>query len=334
MSICFNDDRDHCDLEKVTEDVIYNLFPSTTYIHKGVNKYSVVDKEKPVEESELKLPPSGASMFFCTRENDAYLIETGNITIWTTNKVTKQLEDKLRDIWKKLPKVEEKSKEAIVNMVGYSNGDYYTIESKVKRVDINIKENYNDDFEPVYNDIVSFLKSRESGLVLLYGDPGSGKSSIIRHLCNHVPSDYIIVPTSLIPKLSDPDFITFMMDNADSTFILEDCEQLLMDRSINVFNGGISNILNMSDGLLSDVMNLKFICTFNADIKSIDSALLRKGRCFAKYEFKPLCEEKVKILNEKYNLGIQDIKPMTLAQIYYADKTEYSETKTKKRIGF
>ena len=125
-----------------------------------------------------------------------------------------------------------------------------------------------------------------------------------------------------------------MIDNSNSTFILEDCEQVLMDRGINMFNGAISNILNMSDGLLSDIMNIKFICTFNADIQTIDPALLRKGRCYAKYEFKELSEDKVRDLNDKYNLGITDIKPMTLAEIYNTDKTEYSERKKQKKIGF
>ena len=125
-----------------------------------------------------------------------------------------------------------------------------------------------------------------------------------------------------------------MIDSANSVFILEDCEQVLMDRGVNMFNGAISNILNMSDGLLSDIMNIKFICTFNADIKTIDQALLRKGRYYAKYEFKELSEDKVQHLNEKYNLGISDIKPMTLAEIYNADKTEYSEKKKSRKIGF
>lgn len=91
----------------------------------------------------------------------------------------------------------------------------------------------------------------------------------------------------------------------------------------------------MADGLLSDIVNIKFICTFNAAVDKIDPALLRKGRCFAKYEFKELCEEKVEKLNAKYNLGLKEIKPMTLAEIYNAEKTDYSEEENKPRkIGF
>ena len=282
------------------------------------------------EECKFLLSASGSDITIVTAK-EIYLIDLNSITVRYSNSNC-DWETELKNIWKELPKKQIIQKEAVVELVGYSNGDYYTIESKIKQVNINISENYNDDFAPVYKDVVNFLDSRESGLILFYGAPGTGKTSVIRHLCNKYPRNYIVVPTSLTNRLGDPDFISFMLDNSNSVFILEDCEQVLMDRGINMFNGAISNILNMSDGLLSDIMNVKFICTFNADIKAIDSALLRKGRCYARYEFKELSEDKVKNLSEKYNLSISDIRPMTLAEIYNADKTEYFE-KSKYKIG-
>ena len=336
MCLTFNGERMDCDLEKITDCLIYEIIPKVNYINRIISKYTIIDKEIDSKEYELKVADAGTAIYILT-DSAMYLIDSDSISYRTSipfGNDSKKVEDYLKDIWNKLPKKEVKGKEATVNLIAFSNGDYYTIEKKVKRVNIDIDENYNDDFKPVYDDIIKFLGTRESGLVLLYGTAGAGKSSIIRHLCNHCPANYVIVPTSLTTKLADADFITFMMDNSDSVFVLEDCEQLLMDRSVNIFNGAISNILNMSDGLLSDVMNIKFICTFNADIKTIDPALLRKGRCYAKYEFKELCKEKVENLNNKYNLGITEIKPMTLAQIYHADETEYSDTKVKRKIGF
>ena len=44
-----------------------------------------------------------------------------------------------------------------------------------------IDDNYNDCFRPAYDKMVSFVKSEESGLVLLSGLPGTGKSSLIVH---------------------------------------------------------------------------------------------------------------------------------------------------------
>lgn len=348
--VTFNDEPD-CDLCALTDELLNSLIKNIIYVRRIVSKYTVVEGAKSSEyivvDDSLEKPSAnhfdssgnfrvssgGTAVCIVTSDQRVYNIDVNSI-------MCKHLEDQntiekeIVELWKKLPKVEEKSKEATVNLVGYSDGSYYTIESKIKFTKINIEENYNDDFLPIFKDTVDFLSTRESGLVLYHGTQGSGKTSVIRHLITNYPHDYIIIPSSMAPRLSDPDFISFMIDNSDSVFILEDCEQLLMDRSVNIFNGAISNILNMSDGLLSDIMNMKFICTFNADIQTIDQALLRKGRCYAKYEFKELSEDKVRKLNEKYNLGIQEIKPMTLAEIYNVDRTEYSEKKTKKKIGF
>jgi ATP-dependent 26S proteasome regulatory subunit len=105
-----------------------------------------------------------------------------------------------------------------------------------------------------------------------------------------------------------------------------------MNREENRFGGAIANILNMSDGLMSDIFNVKFLCTFNTDIDNIDDALLRPGRCYNKYEFKELCEEKTAKLLNKQGHTPKVVKPMTLANIYnYNPETE---VETKKKIGF
>ena len=104
----------------------------------------------------------------------------------------------------------------------------------------------------------------------------------------------IYMSGDLVDKLSDPSFITFIRQQKNSIFIVEDCEELLSSRNGgNRMNAGLVNILNISDGLLSDELCIKFICTFNAPLKDIDEALLRKGRLAARYEFKDLTTDKV-----------------------------------------
>lgn len=238
-----------------------------------------------------------------------------------------------KDLFYAFPQRVEKDKTAKMGLIKMADNDYYVSFSSINKVTINLEENYNDDFLPVYHDIANFLNSSGSGLALIYGTCGTGKTSLIRHLCSNIPKNYVIVPNAIASRLGDPEFISFLTSCHGNVFILEDCEQLLMDREDNSWNNAISTILNMADGLLSDIVNIKFICTFNSNIDKIDPALLRKGRCFAKYEFKHLTEDKVAHLNEKYNLGITDIKPMTLAEIYNTNSTDYTEQKQAK-IGF
>ena len=90
-------------------------------------------------------------------------------------------------------------------------------------------------------------------------------------------------------------------------------------------NAGLVNILNISDGLLSDELCIKFICTFNAPLKDIDEALLRKGRLAARYEFKDLTTDKVNQLIKEEGLDIpQQTHPMTLAEIYNYEGMDFS----------
>jgi hypothetical protein len=222
-------------------------------------------------------------------------------------------------------------KVAQVKLIAYSNG-FYTIDSKINVTDINLFENYNDDFMPAYDNIINFLDERKSGLVIIRGEKGTGKTNLLRHLMTTHPDNYIIVTNATASYLAAPGFMTFMMEHQNSVFVLEDCEQILMDRSES-FNNTIATILNMSDGLLSDIFNVKFICTFNADINKIDEALLRKGRCFVNYEFTKLSADKTKVLLNKQGIELDKYEPMTLADIYNYEAPECVK-EDKKKIGF
>ena len=94
------------------------------------------------------------------------------------------IKGKIKDLLSKLPFKEEEPKEAEVKLVAYDGRDYYTITSKVKETNINLEENYNDDFIPVYEDIVKFLNQRESGLIILSGEIGSG--NFVKFLLNGI----------------------------------------------------------------------------------------------------------------------------------------------------
>ena len=87
-------------------------------------------------------------------------------------------------------------------------------------------------------------------------------------------------------------------------------------------------LLNLTDGIIGDVLGIKLICTFNTSLNNIDKALIRKGRLSLKYEFKKLAKDKVSNI-----IGKTVDKEMTLADIYYADENDFSK-KIQNKIGF
>jgi len=114
---------------------------------------------------------------------------------------------------------------------------------------------------------------------------------------------------------------------------MEDAENIIMDREHNE-HSKVSTLLNISDGLLSDCLNIQIICSFNTDISRNDHALLRKGRLIAKYEFKELATDKAQKLSQSLGYTTEIQSPMTLTDIYNQCDTSYHQNKTKTTIGF
>jgi len=234
----------------------------------------------------------------------------------------------------------EEEKNNLYKISSNSSG-FHLIKSKIKEVpDFNLERQYNDDFIKEDAKIRKFIEDDDrSGLAILHGLKGAGKTTYIRNLITSFPNrKFVFVPSGLIEILGQPSFASFLMGLYNHVIILEDCESAIRDRkSMDSQASAVSLLLNMSDGLLSDDLGIKFICTFNEDIKNIDEALMRKGRLVSKYEFKTLTLEKTNALLEYIYKDREDIpvpvstKGLTLADIYNYEDDSY-ETARKSII--
>lgn len=211
------------------------------------------------------------------------------------------------------------------------------IETKVMKITkpkLSIADNYNDDFKQIHQTILKRLsKKNDKGLVLLHGKPGTGKTSYIRFLISSVKKSVIFLPPNMANAITNPDLISILIDNPNSIFVIEDAENIVVDRKKNG-NSPVSALLNISDGLLSDCLNIQVICSFNTDISKIDNALMRKGRLIAKYEFKELDVPKAQALSIKLGFTTELNSSMTLTAIYNQEETDFQQIKRGNSIGF
>lgn len=206
---------------------------------------------------------------------------------------------------------------------------------QASKIDFNLM--YHDDFQPVSDHIIDHLKHSSKGIVLLHGEPGTGKTNYIKWLTSQiVEKKFIFVPTTMISQMTEPYFINFLIENKNAILIFEDCENYISERnSYNSYTDVVASILNLADGILSDVVECQIICTFNAAIDQIDSALLRKGRLIAEYCFKPLPIEKVNAYLQSIKSDQLVSEPMVLTDMINIAKSEYKEEKKpESRIGF
>lgn len=210
--------------------------------------------------------------------------------------------------------------------------------NKKKFHTFDLEASYNDDFLPIAQRVEDFVNAeRESGIVLLHGVAGSGKTTFIRYLLTRCGKKRIIyLPPDLAHELSSPSFFNFIRQYDNSVLLIEDAENILKTRE-GGGNQSISNLLNMSDGIMGDALNIQLICTFNAEWAEIDEALKRPGRLIASYRFEKLTAEKTRILVKK--LHGENVEPierqMTLAEVYKMQEDKHRiDKKAKQAMGF
>lgn len=207
-----------------------------------------------------------------------------------------------------------------INLISRGRNGLELKQLEVKRTMLNLDLFYEDDFKAVNDTICKRLtKDKDKGIVLLHGLSGTGKTTYLRYLIGKIKKRVLFVSPNVAADITSPDFIELLVSNPNSVLIIEDAENVIMDRKISG-NASVSNLLNISDGLLADFLNVQLICTFNNSLTMVDSALMRKGRLIAKYEFGKLGIEKSQRLSNHLGFTSSIIKPMTIAEI--ANPTE------------
>jgi hypothetical protein len=202
-----------------------------------------------------------------------------------------------------------------INLIAQSSDGLELKPMEIKRTKLDLDLFYEDDFKETDEIIRQRLnKKNDKGIVLLHGLPGTGKTTYLRHLIGKIKKRVLFLSPTIAGNLMNPEFVELLIDNPNTVVIIEDAENIIMDRKYNS-GSAVSNLLNISDGLLADFLNVQLICTFNNSLTLVDSALMRKGRLIAKYEFGKLSAAKAQRLSN--HLGLDSIidQPMTIAEI-------------------
>jgi ATPase family associated with various cellular activities (AAA) len=220
-------------------------------------------------------------------------------------------------------KQRQRRKPLEINLITHGNNGLQLTGLQIKRIKLDLGLYYEDDFAAVAQVIHKRLNNaKDKGIVLLHGLPGTGKTTYLRYLIGKIKKKVLFLSPGVAKEITSPIFIQLLVNNPNSLMVIEDAENIIMDRRFN--NGsGVSGLLNIADGLMADFLNVQIICTFNSPLTMVDTALMRQGRLIAKYEFGKLGIAKAQKLSEHFGYDTVITEPMTIAELANQHEAKY-----------
>ena len=182
---------------------------------------------------------------------------------------------------RKKPPIETSSR--VYTMVTAQDG--FAIRN-IGKTEVNLEPgNYAPEAVARYHHISDCLDSTEpcGRFCLFDGPPGTGKSYLIRCLISNLDAVFVLIPTTMLGSLSGPSllptFLNLQAHKKPIVLVLEDADAALVSRKVNRGNpAALAEMLNLGDGLIGEMLDLRIIATTNAERIELDPAITRPGR--------------------------------------------------------
>jgi hypothetical protein len=234
-----------------------------------------------------------------------------------------------------------------------SQGHVFAIVSQGGRLALNsignagipvVRRNYSPEVMESYDFVIKDLNSSTpSGrIVIMEGEPGTGKTHLVRAMLMDVPDGmFVLVSPDMVTHLGGPELLPLLLShrhnqNGPIILILEDADRCLVTRQGDNINS-IQSLLNLGDGILGSLLDLRIVATTNAKKLEMEQAILRPGRLSRRLEvgsldlstargvFTALCPE------AEMPAQLLGSKKATLAEVYSLARKAGWEPESRKK---
>jgi hypothetical protein len=194
----------------------------------------------------------------------------------------------------------EEDDQSIVNTISLSNNGLELEPIDICDADVdNFSAYYPKSIFKDINKLIKDIKASLKGLSIIYGEKGTGKTSIINYLATKLDRIVIYIPNNMIENtINNPEFRKFLKRFYRSVIVIDDCEMLFGEffQRSNIF---ANNLLQMIDGFLSDTIEVNIVTIFNLENEDeIDEDLLDANNLLRVIKFDYLSPEEATELSE------------------------------------
>ena len=208
-----------------------------------------------------------------------------------------------------------------------------------------VASNYPENVQKKLQNLIELKNPIDIGkLIFWMGDPGTGKTYSVRALIREWKEKFTI------HLISDPEnffenvgyvneVITRASEGQGNLFVIEDSPRAVLSEarsSVDTYSMG--RLLNLTDGILGQGLEILFLMTTNDDIKDIDRAFLRDGRCLQRLRFEPFdkAEATAWLSSQGVDLDLEK-KEYVLSELYALKKNQGADVDSllnSTEIGF
>lgn len=189
--------------------------------------------------------------------------------------------------------------------------------------------NYNPKVLEDYDYIVKDLNSSSpSGRIsIMEGEPGTGKTHLVRAMLMEVPDAmFVLVSPDMVSQMGGPQLLPLLLSQrrhqeGPIILVLEDADKCLVTRQGDNINS-IQSLLNLGDGILGSLLDLRILATTNAKKLEMEKALMRPGRLSCRLEVDSLEFDTAKAVFSNLCPEVElpkvlsGSKKLTLAEVY------------------